>query len=253
MDYFNIYNRLSGIYAVANSIRETLKPYAEAIEVFQQNMRGILEAVAEKTKPVRAFIILGEHQFTYWKPLNADNVETIVSISNINKYLAEKIDDKSFVDYVGLCEEMLQSTLLSGTNKAILSQSVEAMNMGLYDLALVGIVTVFDGVLTVATKNDDTSIKKRLNEIRNKMECLSDEEWELLNDSDISVFGMYMTWTETMKGFQKRSEFKNPEEEPEDLNRHWIAHGRKTINATKLDDCKMLNALYGLMYFGGAI
>lgn len=93
-------------------------------------------------------------------------METIVSISNINKYLAEKIDDKSFVDYVGLCEEMLQSTLLSGTNKAILSQSVEAMNMGLYDLALVGIVTVFDGVLTVATKNDDTSIKKRLNEIK---------------------------------------------------------------------------------------
>lgn len=50
MDYFNINNRLSGIYAVANSIRETLKPYAEAIEVFQQNMRGILEAVAEKNK-----------------------------------------------------------------------------------------------------------------------------------------------------------------------------------------------------------
>ena len=66
--------------------------------------------------------------------------------------------------------------------------------------------------------------------LRNKMECLSDEEWELLNDSDISVFGMYMTWTETMKGFQKRSEFKNPEEEPEDLNRHWIAHGdRKSV------------------------
>lgn len=64
---------------------------------------------------------------------------------------------------------------------------------------------------------------------------------------------MYLTWTETMKDFQKRSEFAKPEEEPEDLNRHWIAHGRKTINATKLDDCKMINALYGLMYFGNAI
>lgn len=47
---------------------------------------------------------------------------------------------------------MIQSTLLSSTNKAIFSQSVEAMNMGLYDLALVGIVTVFDGVLTGTVK-----------------------------------------------------------------------------------------------------
>lgn len=253
MDYFNISNKLSGIYAVADSIRETLKPFAEAMEVFQQNMRDALETVAEKTKPVRAFFILGEHQFTYWKPLSIADAEDIVSISNINNYLAGKIEDKLFIDYADLCDEMLQSALLSGTNKAIFSQSVEAMNMGLYDLALVGIVTVFDGVLTAATKNNDHSIKNRLNEIKNRMKCLSDEEWELLNDSDISAFGMYLTWTETMKGFQKRSEFEKPEEEPEGLNRHWIAHGRKTISATKLDDCKMINALYGLMYFGNAI
>lgn len=252
MDYFHYNNNLSGVYAVVNSIHETLKPYAEAMEAFQKNMKSVIEVIAEETKPVRAFYILGKHQFTYWKPLSTDDVEKVIAISSINSYLAEKIDDKSFVNYEALCDQMVQSAFLSDTNKALLSQSVEAMNKGLYDLALVGVVTVFDGVLTAATKNDGTSIKNRLNEIKNKIKGLNDEAWALLNESEISAYGMYITWTESMKDFQKRSEFNKPEEEPKDLNRHWISHGRKTINATKLDDCKMINALYGLMYFGDA-
>lgn len=252
MDYFNINNNLSGVYAVVNSIRETLKPYAEAMEVFQKNMKGVLEVLSEETKPVRAFYILGKHQFTYWKPLSADEVEKIITISNINSYLAEKIDDKSFVDYEALCDKMVQSAFLSDTNKAILSQSIEAMNNGLYDLALVGIVTVFDGVLTAVTKDNGTNIEKRLNKIRNKLKSLTNEKWQMLNEAEISVYGMYITWTEVMKDFQKFSDFKKPEKEPEDLNRHWISHGRKTTNAAKLDVCKMINALYGLMYFGNA-
>lgn len=42
---------------------------------------------------------------------------------------------------------MIQSELLSDTNKAILRQSVQAMNIGLYDLTLVGVAVVFDGAL----------------------------------------------------------------------------------------------------------
>ena len=82
------------------------------------------------------------------------------------------------------------------------------------------------------------------------MEKLSDEEWECLGEKEITVFGMYITWTKTMEGFQRYSEFDKPETEPKSLNRHWIAHGRKTTIATKLDCCKMINALYGLLCIG---
>lgn len=253
MDFNNLNNKLSGIYAVADLISERLKPYAEMMKIIEQNVKNALESFAEKAKPLGAFYILAKHQFTYWKPLYLDDVEKIISTSDVNKYLEEKIDDASFIDYSALCNEMIHSELLSDVNKSILNQSFQSMNMGLYDLSLVGIVTVFDGVLSIATNDATTSIIKRLKEIGNRMDALSDDEWEKLNESEMTVFGMYITWTESMKDFQKVSDFKQPESEPKELNRHWISHGRKTSCATKLDCCKMINALYGLIYFGTSV
>lgn len=249
----NLNNMLSGLYGFADAFYEQMKPFNEMIKTIEQNFKTFSETLAEKTKPIRAFYILAEHQFTYWMPLYSDDIEHILTVNDVDKYLMEKINDISFIDYNRLRDEMLHSPLLSDVNKAILSQSIQAIDNNLYDLALIGIVTVFDGVLSVATNDPDTSIPKRLNKIKDKMESLSDDEWELLEESDITAFGMYITWTESMKGFQKRSDFKKPEDEPKDLNRHWISHGRKTLIATKLTCCKMINALYGLIYFGNSI
>ncbi len=253
MDFNNLYNGFSGLYSFANTLSEYLKPYAEIMKTIEQNIAVVLKNFAEKTKPIRAFYILAEQQFTYWKPLYPDEVDGIIDSNDVNKYLAEKIDDKSFIDYNEICDEMANTDLFSDTNKSILYQAIQAIDIGLYDLALIGIVTVFDGVLSVVTSNATPSITRRLNDIENKMERLSEEQWESLDESDITVFGMYITWTESMKGFRENSEFDKPEKEPKNLNRHWISHGRKTTNATKLDCCKMINALYGLIYFGSSI
>lgn len=251
LDNLNV--NLAGVYSFAEELSKKLKPYAEAMEVIERNVRVALESVAEKIKPVRAFYILGEHQFTYWKPLSPDEVESIIDSNNVDEYLKEKINDKHFIDYTELYDKMVHSDLLSDTNNAVLKQAISAMDMDLYDLALIGLVVIFDGVLTVATNNTTPSIQKRLDEISLRLEGLSEEEWESLDESDITIFGMHITWTQTMNEFQKNSNFAAPETEPKDLNRHWIAHGRKTSGATKLDCCKMINALYGLMYFGNAI
>ncbi len=61
---------------------------------------------------------------------------------------------------------MVLSELLSATNKSLLRQTFKAMEVGLYDLALVGMVIVFDGVLTEATCNVSTNISKRIADIR---------------------------------------------------------------------------------------
>lgn len=249
----NLNDNLAGLYSFAEELSIKLKSYAKITEIAERNIKVVLKDFVEKVKPVRAFYILGERQFTYWKPLSADEVENIIDSRNVDEYLEEKIKDKLFIDYNELCDKMVQSTLLSNTNKAVLKQAVCAMDIGLYDLALIGLVTTFDGALTVATNDATTGIQKRLDEIRVRLEGLSEEEWELLDESDITILGMDITWTETMNGFQKFSKFDKPETEPKDLNRHWIAHGRKTSGATRLDCCKMINALYGLMYFSNAI
>lgn len=247
LNNFNV--NLAGVYSFAEELSKKLKPFAEAMEVVERNVRVALENFAEKIKPVKAFYILGEHQFTYWKSLSPEEVKSIIDSNNVDEYLKEKINDKHFIDYTELYDKMVDSDLLSDTNKAVLKQSISAIDMNLYDLALVGLVAIFDGALTVATNNTTTNIQKRLDEINLRLDGLSEEEWELLDESDITIFGMHITWTQTMNEFRKFSDFDVPETEPKDLNRHWIAHGRKTSGATKLDCCKMINALYGLMYF----
>ena len=245
----NLNVNLAGVYSFAEELSKKLKPFAEAMEVVERNVRVALENFAEKIKPVKAFYILGECQFTYWKPLSHEEVKSIIDSNNVDEYLKEKINDKHFIDYTELYDKMIHSDLLSDTNKAVLKQAISAIDTELYDLALVGLVAIFDGALTATTNNTTSSIQKRLDEISLKLDGLSEEEWELLDESDITIFGMYITWTQTMNGFRKFSNFAEPETEPKDLNRHWIAHGRKTSEATKLDCCKMINALYGLMYF----
>lgn len=235
---------------VTESFHEQLKSFTDNIRLIEQSAKVIIENFNEKTKPVRAFYILAEHQFTYWKLLYKDEAERLVSADDVDGYLAEKIEDKSFIDYDVLCDRIIQSELLLDANKSILSQTVEAINNELYDLALVGVIAVFDGVLSAATKDDLTCLKTRLKKIRKQMDGLSEEQWESLAEKDMSVFGMYITWTESIKGFQKHSDFSKPE--PAELNRHWIAHGRKISVASKLDCCKMINLLYGLIYFGDA-
>lgn len=251
---FGIWNeKFAGLNSFFNSLQEQIKPCVETWKIAEQNIKNALSQFAEKIKPIRAFYILAEHQFTYWKPLSYDEVEKIINSYDVDQYLSERIEDTGFIEYDTLCEEMVSSELLSATNKSILRQTFKAIEVGLYDLALVGVVIVFDGVLTEATSNVSTNISKKIADIRKKIENLSDEEWECLEENEITVFGMYITWTKTMEGFQVYSEFDKPETEPKGLNRHWIAHGRKTTIATKLDCCKMINALYGLLCFGKPI
>lgn len=253
MFFDNLNDNLAGVYSFAEELSKKLKPYAEAMEIVERNIKVMLENFAEKVKPVKAFYILGEHQSTYWKPLSVDEVESIIGSNNVDEYLKDKINDKFFIDYTELYDKMAYSSLLSDTNKAVLKQAICAMEIDLYDLALIGLVATFDGALTVATNNTTPSIQKRLDDISVRLEGLLEEEWEFLDESDITIVGMHITWTQTMNEFQKYSNFAMPETEPKDLNRHWIAHGRKTSGATKLDCCKMINALYGLMYFSNAI
>lgn len=245
----NLNAKLAGVYSFAEELSKKLKPFADAMEVIERNIRVALENFAEKIKPLSAFYILGEHQFIYWKPLSPGEIESIIESNNVDEYLKEKVNDKHFIDYTELYDKIIHSDLLSDTNKAVLEQAISAMDMELYDLALIGLVVIFDGVLTVATNDTTTSIQKRLDAIGSKLDELSEEN-ETLDESDITVFGMYITWTQTMNEFRKFSCFDKPATEPKDLNRHWIAHGRKTSEATKLDCCKMINALYGLIYLG---
>ena len=48
-------------------------------------------------------------------------------------------------------------------------------------------ITVFDGVLSAAIKDDSTQLITRLHKIRKKMDDLFEEQWESLTEKDMSI------------------------------------------------------------------
>ena len=58
---------------VTESFRKQLKLFTDNIRLIEQRAKVIIEDFNEKTKPVRAFYILAEHQFTYWELLCKDD------------------------------------------------------------------------------------------------------------------------------------------------------------------------------------
>ena len=78
MDFERWNEKFAGFSVFINSLQEQLKPYAEEWKAVEQNAKSLLIDFTEKTKPLRAFNILADHQFTYWNPLQSDDVEKIL-------------------------------------------------------------------------------------------------------------------------------------------------------------------------------
>ena len=72
MEFSEWNNQFSGLDSFLKSWKEKTKPYVEMWKTVEQSMKSVLLNIAEKTKPIRAFYILADHQFTYWKPLDCD-------------------------------------------------------------------------------------------------------------------------------------------------------------------------------------
>ena len=119
MSLDDLNNNMTGLYAFIDTFRERIKPYAETIKIIEENAKKALEEFAEKMKPVHAFYILAEHQFTYWKPLCYDDIKQIIETQDVNTYLKERIEDKNFIDYDEVFEKMIQSALLSETTEPL--------------------------------------------------------------------------------------------------------------------------------------
>ena len=133
MDFGIWSEKFAGLNSFFDSLQEQIKPYAETWKIVEQNIKNALSDFAEKTKPIRAFYILAEHQFTYWKPLRCDEVEKILNSYDVDQYLSERIADTKFIDYDTLCEEMVLSELLSATNRCVYEHKRHQETFGVCD------------------------------------------------------------------------------------------------------------------------
>ena len=122
----------------------------------------------------------------------------------------------------------------------LFKQAMDAFECGSNDLALLGFLSVTDGLLTDISENVTTSIYKRASPILEKL-----ENSESLENSEYAELALLITFRDTMESLSANSDFT--QKEPMNLNRHWIMHGRSRRRKTKLDCVKMIRFIYGII------
>lgn len=234
-------------------LNEVIQPIIRAVELFHQMMQPIYDAIeqykpkiaefgkiaAEAVRPLIAIEKMGDSQYVYWDYMDKAFVNDLVISDNVNKTLRAYI----VRDHNRKIDATIEKSRLSPLMKKhlrIYDQSVTAFNDGNNDLAVIGLTTIFDGLLADISKNNTSRLKPRIDTIKEKL-----KKNEILNQNEYAMLTLAITFEKTIDSFSANSEFSK--KEPKGLNRHWIAHGRSLRKKTKLDVVKMINLIYGML------
>lgn len=221
------------------NIQEIMKPFLEAIKQCNVAYKEIGKGLVEASRPLIAIEKMGEAQFVYWEYMTSEYVDLIVETENINKTLREYMQRDRYCKVNNTIDKILSSSKMQ-RHKRLFSQSIKAFRDGNSDLAVTGLTSVFDGLLSDVSKNPSSSLTPRIKTIKDKL-----DNDELLDHDEYAMLTLALTFEKTLDSFSAFSNFSK--KEPKGLNRHWIAHGRSLRKKTKLDCVKMINLIYGLL------
>ena len=228
--------------SLADTMQEITRPYTESVEPFRELLRPILEmaeSLAEAQRPFKAMRMLGEVQYVYWDYLMPEFVDSIISAKSprgINKFLLEwnKADGYRTLGHTNhLCSLYLHNK----PYERLFIQSIAAFHNRNNELAVVGFIVIVDGLLADISGKDTTNWGKRIEALIEKCDSL---------DEDDAVLFILLS---TLEGALEvlRADSRNFKNEPQNLNRHLIMHGRSRRIKRRLDCIKLINIIYGLL------
>ena len=223
----------------AKRIQESLLPVVEVANDIIQHAQVIGEAIVKALRPVEAVERLGNAQFVIWEYTSDDFVEAIIASDSVNDTLSYFLRNDNFKQVEGTIEKTTNHPAMKKMIR-LYTQSAKAFHNGDYDLAVNGFTSIFDGLLTELSANSTHKLPPRIKAIKEKF-----EKEEVLFSDDFALLALALTLEKTLDSFSAVKDFK--EEEPELLNRHWIAHGRSHRQKTNLDCVKMVNLIWGLL------
>ena len=220
------------IQASIQAYNEVFKPIREEIANFSKNYGEILAKFADRIRPLSAIRKLEESQFVYWKPLPEYLVDQLLSNKSTDTVLLEFAlqDDAELIQHItSECEKHI----FLKDNSILFNQAMSAY--------AVGLLSVIDGVLSEATKQyRNTNIPSRGRTLLKKL-----EDTGSLDETEYAVLTLELTFEATMDSLAAQSDFT--QDEPSNLNRHFIIHGHSKKEKTQLDCIKLMNFLYGIL------
>ena len=239
---FQIHEITRPLMEAMQTIRDLLHPIVQAAEQHKQEIIEFGQAFKDAARIMLTIEKLGTAQYVYWDYMTSEFIDEIIESKNINKTLREMMIRDRFSGVNDTIDKTLESNEIK-EYKRLYNQSVKAFRNGDSDLAVTGLTSVFDGVLTFVSDNSSHQFPPRIEIIKKKL-----NEHSVLDHDEYAMLTLACTLEKTLASISKRYDFDG--KEPKGLNRHWIAHGRTTRKKTKLDCVKMINLIYGLLLIG---
>ena len=171
-----------------------------------------------------------------WKPLSRELVAAIKTATAPEEIDAviERYIENDDGGAIKLCGEYCEGDLL-------FQETVTAFNMGLYNVAIVGFMAVFDRVMSECSGLlNDVNFRRRMEELEKRINAMGDI---YIDDLETKDYLLFITYFEAVKGIGDGRDFDK--DEPMRLSRPWVAHGRSNRNYTKIDCIKVVNMIYG--------
>lgn len=217
---------------------EEVKIFLNNFSMFLNNLKKNLPKIKFVAEIVKAIYILRKNQFVIWY-VDMNFFAEIVTTKDIDNLILEyyrKDNYNILKDTVAKCE---QSDGIKNYKELFL-QCLSAYRIGYYHLATLGLLSILDGLLSTVSSIDITNIEIRYNEILKK---LGNNPFA---DNLPPDYLILYTLGGTIKDLSKSHSFSA--KEPQNLNRHWLIHGRSSKNLGELDFIKILNIVYGVLY-----
>ena len=179
------------------NFRSFMFPIVETIEKYKSRIIAIGQTLEEATRALAVIEKMGDAQFVYWDYMTDDFIDTVVDADNINKLLREHLLRDRFHSVNNTIDKTLSSPVLQ-KHKRLYFQSVKAFRNGDSDLAVTGLTSVFDVLLTEISGNPTSSLKARVEAIKKKL-----ENEELLDHDEYAMITLALTLERTLDYLQR--------------------------------------------------
>lgn len=176
--------------------------------------------------------ILAGQQIVFTEDLSAELIAEINATDNVSGVIENYFfsnDAQRMDKMVSRCQIFLQSSSYT----ELFHEIITAYSSSHYHLACIGMFALVDGVLADFSQNSATSYRKRIRDIKMKM-----DNRLRLNDLDRRTLCILKSISSFDKSVFRDQYFDS--NEPEDLNRHWVIHGRTHREYDRFDFLKIL-------------
>lgn len=220
--------------AFYDNLRLTIENYdaiADYIETFREI--GCFFAAVDKLK---------KNQFVFTDDIDSAFAQRICNSENVDEevenYFFSPTDERAN-SMIGRCEMALEYE----SDKRLFRQIEHAYRNEHFQLACIGLFVLVDGVLSRISKNDATNFKTRVDTVRAKVTRKT-----RLTDLDKKTIVICLSLCDVSDSMFKRRPFS--QEEPSELDRNWLLHGRADKDLNRIDFMKEIMFLDAICSMG---